>query len=167
MQRVLRLRPRLASLSLLHRASPPSLRLPQCSTQLRHRSTASEDDVHRSASTSEDDTWVNGAPQALVDLDPAGGCRPECNSSACFHDNGRCAAGRGKAACPAQCRPRWRGDGKCDPVCFRSECEWDGGDCSDSAEGCAAGCLDKMIDDGICDEACTRTAVLPLCSHVW
>ena len=67
MQRALRLRPRLASLSVLHRASPPSLRLPQCSTQLRHRSTASED----SPSTSEDDTWVNGAPQALVDLDPA------------------------------------------------------------------------------------------------
>ena len=71
MHRLARLRPRLASLSLLHRASPPSLRLPQCSTQLRHRSTASEDDVHRSASTSEDDGWVNGAPQALVDLDPA------------------------------------------------------------------------------------------------
>ena len=49
-----------------HSASPPSLRLPQCSTQLRHRSTASEDD-----SSTPEDTWVNGAPQALVDLDPA------------------------------------------------------------------------------------------------
>ena len=66
MHRLARLRPRLASLSLLHRASPPSLRLPQCSTQLRHRSTASEDD-----SSTPEDTWVNGAPQALVDLDPA------------------------------------------------------------------------------------------------
>ena len=59
-----------ASTTLLHSASPPSLRLPllHCSTtQLRHRSTASEDD----SSTSEDDSWVNGAPQALVDLDPA------------------------------------------------------------------------------------------------
>ena len=48
-----------------HSASPPSLRLPLL-TQLRHRSTASEDD-----SSTPEDTWVNGAPQALVDLDPA------------------------------------------------------------------------------------------------
>ena len=46
------------------------------------------------------------------------------------------------------------GNHKCDPECYNPECDWDGGDCSDSAVCGKYNCNDGQVGNGLCDPEC-------------
>ena len=62
------------------------------------------------------------------------------------------------------CSGTWIGDGECDSSCNNSDCNYDGGDCSELLSellrGCEADCELHWLGDGQCDTQCNTAGCL-------